>query len=138
MSHQSKNITFKPHCIGVKSPNGIRRVNISQRRTANDQISDALVNVPFSKANTKQMLSIRLFLEIILTFRCHPSRLIKFNVRLKWKMTIRQIQSSNIFLVNLNKHNEKLTLDFFHSFIIRKGDTDIPEDRDTSVVVFLD
>jgi len=43
--------TFKPHCIGVNSANGIRRVNNSQRRIANDQISDAFVNVPFS--NTK-------------------------------------------------------------------------------------
>ena len=41
--------TFKPHCMGVKSEKGIRRVNNSQRRTANDQISDAFVKIPFSK-----------------------------------------------------------------------------------------
>ena len=44
--------TFKPHCIGVRSLNGIRRVNNSQRRIANDQISDAFDRVPFS--NTKK------------------------------------------------------------------------------------
>jgi hypothetical protein len=43
--------TFKPHCIGVRSANGIRRVNNSQRRIANDQISDAFVDIPF--CNTK-------------------------------------------------------------------------------------
>ncbi len=39
--------------MGVKSLNGIRRVNNSQRRIANDQISDAFVKVPFSNTKIK-------------------------------------------------------------------------------------
>jgi hypothetical protein len=75
--------TFKPHCIGVNSANGIRRVNNSQRRIANDQISDAFVNVPFSNTkindeNLKGRLLKRRF-----TFRSDPSWFIKFNIRFK-------------------------------------------------------
>jgi hypothetical protein len=39
--------------MGVKSLNGIRCVNNSQRRIANDQISDAFVKVPFSNTKIK-------------------------------------------------------------------------------------
>jgi hypothetical protein len=50
---KKKSNTFKPHCIGVRSANGIQRVNNSQRRIANDQISDAFVNIPFSNTKNK-------------------------------------------------------------------------------------
>ncbi len=39
--------------MGVKSLNGIRCVNNSQRRIANDQMSDAFVKVPFSNTKIK-------------------------------------------------------------------------------------
>ena len=49
--------TFNPHSIGERSANGIRRVINSQRVTANDQISDALLNKPLS--STKMWSTIK-------------------------------------------------------------------------------